>query len=166
MTNKIFEKLIRHLRRRFGTVLLRAGNMKEDMKPWENRQYMIGVAADQSPSNPQNSYWQYFLNRPAGFIKKPWEKARELNEPIVYLKIYRPRRGYYHFELTLLEMQPALLSEAELAIKYKKLLEADINRMPDNYLWSHRRWKLPWKEAYNHLWIDEKPLPGTTLAES
>ena len=159
ISSPIFERLIHYLRCRFGTVMLKAGKMNEEMEAWDGRQYLIGLGADQSPSNPQFAYWMYFMNRPTGFIQKPWKKARELNDPIVYMRIHRGKRGYYHFEILLFEMEPARFSEAELAIKYKNMLEADIRSNPDNYLWSHRRWKLKWKEEYAHLWIDEKPMP-------
>lgn len=159
ITSKAFEKVIFYMRSRFGAVMLKAGNMKNEMETWKDAQYLILLGADQSPANPSNAHWLYFMNRPTGFVQKPWEKARLLNYPTVYIRVKRLKRGYYHFEAELFEMEPALLSEEALAFKYKNMLEADILTYPDNYLWTHRRWKHVWKNDYQHLWIDKELMP-------
>jgi KDO2-lipid IV(A) lauroyltransferase len=159
LSNPAMERLILYMRQRFGAVFLKAGNMKNEMESWNNRQYVLGLVADQSPGSPVDANWAYFMNRPAGFVKRPWQKARLLNTPTVYLKVSKRKRGHYHFEAVLFENEPALLSEEALALKYKTMLEADIRANPEIYLWTHRRWKLPWKSDYQKLWIDEKPSP-------
>ena len=160
LANQVFERIIFYMRSRFGSKMLKAGKMKLEMEAWKDRQYLIVLGADQSPASPLHAHWLYFMNRPAGFVQRPWQKARELNQPTVYLRVSKLKRGYYHFEAELFEMEPALLSEEALALKYKNMLEADILKYPDNYLWTHRRWKLGWKKEYSHLWIDEKQPPG------
>lgn len=153
--SRVLNRLIRHLRSRFGTILLEAGQVKKDMEGWNNKLYIIGIAADQSPSNTLEAFWLHFMHQPSGFIKKPWEKIIELKHAVVYMKMSRTKRGHYYFEAVNMLQESPVTSAAELVIRYRDLLEADIHKNPDNYLWTHRRWKKKWKDEYSKLWIDK-----------
>jgi KDO2-lipid IV(A) lauroyltransferase len=164
INNPIFSRLIRHLRSRFGTILLKAGNVKMEMEGWEGKPYILGVAADQSPSNTLEAYWLNFMNQPSGFIKKPWTKVKALGHAAIYMKMKRVKRGYYRFEAVPIVDDVSKFSEQELVLRYRDLLEDDIYNNPDNYLWTHRRWKKKWKKEYRSLWIDKVPLPAAVEA--
>lgn len=159
ISSKLISRLVYHLRSRFGTVLIKAGNAKKEMEGWEGKPYMLGLAADQSPSNTLEAYWLEFMNQPSGFIKKPWEKVKTLGHAAVYMKMIRVKRGFYRFEVVPIVKDPSKFSETELVRSYRDLLEADIIKNPDNYLWTHRRWKKSWKKDYRNLWVDREPAP-------
>ena len=72
----------------------------------------------------------------------------------------RLKRGYYRFSIFPLTPAPGILTEKELVLLYRDKLEEDIRNNPDNYLWTHRRWKKEWKEEYRELWIDHQPAPA------
>jgi KDO2-lipid IV(A) lauroyltransferase len=156
INSALLNRLICHLRSRFGTILLKAGNVKKDMEGWDGKPYIIGIAADQSPSNPHEVFWLNFMSQRSGFIKKPWQKVKALNHAVVYMKMLRVKRGFYHFDVSLVSDDVSLISAEHLVLKYRDLLEADINNSPDNYLWTHRRWKNEWREEYRDLWIDKR----------
>jgi KDO2-lipid IV(A) lauroyltransferase len=41
-----------------------------------------------------------------------------------------------------------------------KKVESSIKERPDNYLWTHRRWKHQWSSEYINRWADqEKSAP-------
>jgi KDO2-lipid IV(A) lauroyltransferase len=159
ISNAIMERLLLKLRSRFGIVMLKAGNMKIEMEAWKDRQYLLALGADQSPGHPESAVWLSYMNRPTGFVKSPWKQACLLNHPTIFYTITRKKRGYYHFEAELFEAEPARFTEAEMAQKYARRMEEEIKRTPDNYLWTHRRWKHEWKPEYAALWVDEKPMP-------
>jgi Kdo2-lipid IVA lauroyltransferase/acyltransferase len=159
LANAPMEKLMLHLRSRFGSVMLRAGYMKEDMKPWLNKQYSIGLGADQSPGNYSNAYWLNFLNGPTAFVPGPWERTCKLNQPAIFVKISKRKRGYYRFEASLLADNPASMEPGALVCKYAEAIEAAIQESPSLYLWSHKRWKRPWLPEYAHRWVGHTPLP-------
>ncbi|HSK13412.1 MAG TPA: hypothetical protein VK907_09365 [Phnomibacter sp.] len=159
VSNKVMDRIVFDLRSRFGMVLLRAGRMQEEMKPWHEKQYLMVVGADQSPSDPSNAYWLNFCNRPTGFIRGPWQRAVKDAQPYAFFHIQKLRRGYYKFSMEAFEEQPRGKDPATLAMKYAKMLEADIKANPDLYLWSHKRWKKPWKAEYIPLWVDGTPPP-------
>jgi Kdo2-lipid IVA lauroyltransferase/acyltransferase len=156
ITNKILDRLFRHLRSKSGTVLLPATDMRKAMLPWRNRQYCIGLVADQAPSAPEKSFWLNFFGKPTGFVSGPETGARTANIPVVFASIEKPRRGYYKVVFTLAEEQPADIQRGDLTLRYARYLEEVIRRQPDMWLWSHRRWKREWQEEYEHLWLGEK----------
>lgn len=148
LTNKTFDRLLLHLRRRFGSVLLPFNNMRRSMLPYRHKQYALALIADQSPPGPDKSYWPDFFKTPTAFLQGPEKGARLGNMPVVYVALSKPRRGHYHLEASLLTENAGLLAEGELTRKYVQALEANIGLRPALYLWSHNRWKHGWKEEY------------------
>lgn len=155
ITNQVFEKLFYKLRTRSGNVFLPANNMKEVIKPYLQSQYLLGLVADQNPSNPQSSYWLNFFGRPTPFVSGPEKGARASNMPVVFASMVKPKRGHYHATLTLGALDPSLLEEGVITRNYVRYLETVIRQNPDMWLWSHRRWKHAWKDEYAEKWVDE-----------
>jgi KDO2-lipid IV(A) lauroyltransferase len=159
ITNKIIDRLFLYLRQRFGAVMLPYNDMTRAMLPYRRIQYLLALVADQNPHNPRKSYWLNFLGQPTAFVQGPEKGARLGNIPVVNLSFSRPRRGHYHLQTDLVDMNPATGSEGELTRKYVALLEENIRLHPELYLWSHKRWKHNWSEAYEKLWIDKNGKP-------
>jgi KDO2-lipid IV(A) lauroyltransferase len=151
MANKNFERLFLKLRSRFGTVMLRATHMREDFLPYRNTQYLLGLAADQSPGDPSNAWWLNFFGRPTAFVKGPAKNAIIGDTIIVFCFIHKKRRGYYEAVFSLAEENPKAFTEKELTERFVKYLEGVIRQYPDMWLWSHRRWKHEWKEGYGEV---------------
>ena len=70
-SSKIMNRLLIYIRSRWGNPQLPATDMAKAIIPWRKKQYLLGLGADQNPSNPRNSYWLYFLGRPTPFLKGP-----------------------------------------------------------------------------------------------
>ncbi|HEY4209301.1 MAG TPA: lysophospholipid acyltransferase family protein [Puia sp.] len=157
--NKVFERLFLHLRRRTGTILLPATRMQRSIIPYRNTQYLLTLVADQAPGSPDQSYWLNFFGHPTPFVRGPERGARIADIPAVFVRFYKSSRGRYRVSLTTLSDHPAELPEGELTRRYCRLLEDAIRQSPDLWLWSHRRWKIPWKDEYRDLWIDLTPPP-------
>lgn len=158
ISNKMLEKLFYRIRTRNGNVFLPASQMKEAILPYQDRQYLLGLVADQSPGSMHNAYWVEFLGRPTPFASGPERGARSGQLPVVFASIEKPRRGHYHARIKLACMDASALPEGELTRRYVRYLESVIRERPDMWLWSHRRWKHQWKEEYAGNWIDT----GTT----
>jgi len=151
IANKHFERLFLRLRSRFGSIMLRATKMKEDFLPYRNTQYLLGLAADQSPGDPTNAWWFNFFGRPTPFVKGPAKNAIIGDTIIVYCFIHKARRGYYEGVFSDVEKNPKDFTEKELTEKFVNYLEDVIRQYPDMWLWSHRRWKWEWKEGYGEV---------------
>jgi len=152
--NKVFERLLLHLRGRTGTILLPATRLQRSILPYRNTRYLLTLVADQAPGNPDQSYWLNFFGRPSSFVRGPERGARAGDIPAVFVRFYKTSRGYYRVFLTTIADHPAQLPEGELTRRYRSLLEEAIRQDPDLWLWSHKRWKASWKEEFRQLWID------------
>jgi Kdo2-lipid IVA lauroyltransferase/acyltransferase len=146
--NKIFDQLFLKLRSVTGVVMLPATRIRSAILPWRNTQYVLGLVADQSPAEATNAFWVSFFGRPTAFLRAPENGARVGNLPVIFCYFIKKKRGHYQGFFELSEEAPAALPKGELTRRYAQYLENFIRDHPDMYLWSHRRWKLVWKEEY------------------
>jgi len=154
ITNKAIDKIFRNVRLKHGTVLINALNYRKDMLGIYKKQHALAIVADQSPAHPSAGYWLNFFTKPAPFLYTPEKSAQRSNLPVGFASFKKVKRGYYRFETTIVTMNPASLKKGELTKMYRDFLEKQIREQPDNYLWSHRRWKLELTKEYEKLWID------------
>jgi KDO2-lipid IV(A) lauroyltransferase len=165
ISNKVLDKIFYDLRSKRGTILVCAQEFKQRDSCLFNQQYSLGLAADQNPGIPQHSPWMYFFSKPAPFVSGPEKGARNNNTAVVFVKFVKLKRGYYKFEPTIITEEGASLKDGELTLLYRDFLEATIRDQPDNYLWSHRRWKWDWKPEYEERWIDTRKQPMELVAD-
>ena len=149
--NKLFNKLFHKIRSKHGSHLIATSNMRHDMHPHRNTQYLIGLIADQSPHNLSKVYWVNFFDIPTAFLKGPEKAARQNNFPVVFCHFTKVKRGYYHGYAELATLHPANMVEGELTQIYAQYLERVMSEQPDMWLWSHRRWKHKWKPEYGDV---------------
>lgn len=161
--NKIFEKIFYDFRGQFGTILISAPDFKNKMHDVFKKQYLLALAADQNPGSPGSAHWLHFFGRPTPFITGPEKGAIKNNSAVVYIGFKKIKRGYYHFETTLLCEQSAATNTGELTVLYRDILEKTIRQDPANYLWSHKRFKYNYTKEFEKLWIDKVPNPGSTI---
>lgn len=160
--NASIDRLFYNLRSKFGTVLVSAGEFRSRMHKIFNQQYSLALAADQNPWNPQNSYWLYFFSKPAPFVTGPDTGARKNKSALVFVKFIKTKRGHYQFKPTIIVEDASIMKPGEITHLYRDYLEYTIREHPDNYLWSHRRWKIDYKEEYRKNWIDQVAPPAET----
>jgi KDO2-lipid IV(A) lauroyltransferase len=141
LSNKHIDKFVRRSRSKFGTTL---ASIKETTSTFENYRNIPTVflmAADQSPSNHGKAIWVNFLGIETAFLHGPEKHAMLNNYPVFYIDVERVKRGFYTCELSLLADNPQSLLEGEITRRYAAKIESIIRKKPENWLWSHRRWK-------------------------
>lgn len=151
ITSKPLDRLFKKLRTKTGAVLLPATKMSKAILPYRDKQYMLGLIADQNPGEPARAYWLNFFGRPTPFVKGPEKGARTNNAAVVFLHFTKNKRGYYEGHLELATANPNELPERALTKIYIEYLEKVIRANPDMWLWSHRRWKYDWKPGYGKV---------------
>jgi KDO2-lipid IV(A) lauroyltransferase len=67
--------------------------------------------------------------------------ALKIRYPIVYITIRRVKRGYYKVFAERIELSSEHQKTGMITEIHTRKLEADIRSQPDNWLWTHRRWK-------------------------
>ncbi|MCF6170983.1 MAG: lysophospholipid acyltransferase family protein [Bacteroidales bacterium] len=142
LSNKYVDRFVRRNRSRTGAFL---GSIYKTARIFEDRKDKVTayiLASDQSPSNAKRSVWVQFLGRETAFLHGPEIYARKYNYPVVFVDIQRVRRGFYTMFFTILSDKPNEMKPGEITALYAKKLEEIIRQKPENWLWSHRRWKL------------------------
>lgn len=161
--NEAVNRIIYKMRSRRGTILVAAHEYISKRHSVFSGQYAIGLAADQNPGKVGEAYWINFFNRPTPFITGPDKGARKSGVAVVFVKFIKVKRGYYRFEPTVITEEGANLKEYELLLKYRDFLEQTIRENPDNYLWSHNRFRWTYHEKAN--WVDKAPAPAEAATE-
>jgi Kdo2-lipid IVA lauroyltransferase/acyltransferase len=109
----------------------------------KNKEYctLTIIAGDQTPTKSEIEYWTTFLNQDTPVFIGTEKIAKALNMAVVFCNIQRIKRGYYSYEFSLLTDDPKNTTENEITEMHVRALEKIILEHPDNWLWSHRRWK-------------------------
>jgi len=140
LENKHYNNLIIGMRTRFGTKLIEMKNTFRDMVSTKNEINATAFIADQTPP-PENAFWTTFLNQDTPVFKGTELIARKLNYPIVFINVKKIKRGYYEvFAETICE-NPSVTSDGEISKLHTEKLEEEIRKIPETWLWTHRRWK-------------------------
>src|SRR5690606_16759517 len=114
------------------------------------------------PGIPTKGSWMYFFSKAAPFVNGPDKGARMPNTAVVFVNFVKVKRGFYQFVANVIESKADDFEPNEVTLRYRDFLEQTIRDQPDNYLWSHKRWKYDWKPEYADLWIDHQTMPTST----
>ena len=151
--NKIFEKLLLKLRSRYGTILLATVDFKARIRQITSRHYCMYLLANRNPL-PHNSIWIIFFGKQVPFIQDAHKSAIKNNAAVIFINLKKIKRGYYSFVSEVVTENPAEYTVPELIKKYRNFLEKIIRNQPENYLWSHRRWKYDFKENFEKYGVE------------
>ncbi len=136
------ERWMRSLRSRFGAELVPAkellGSLLRRRDPRAN-----AMVADQAPVSSDFKHWTGFLGQATAFYMGPEKIAHATRFAVVFAGMRRIARGRY--EVVCEELAPAGERSAagELTERYARAVERQVRAAPADWLWSHRRWKLP-----------------------
>ncbi|PWJ58317.1 KDO2-lipid IV(A) lauroyltransferase [Dyadobacter jejuensis] len=142
LANQTMDRWLYELRSRFGSEMIPMRQAMIQATAPREKPFLFFLVNDQSP-NPNKAYWTQFLNQETGVFRGVENIARLLNAPVLYCAIMRKpkKRGYYDIKVEEITENPQELEQNAIIEKQIKLLERDIKTQPDNWLWSHKRWK-------------------------
>lgn len=144
LSNLWIDRFARWSRARYGTTLASIKETSLNFERFKDCPSIFLMAADQSPSKISQSHWVRFLGRDTAFLHGPEKHARLNNIPVMFIDVQRVKRGYYTVEISMLAKDPGQLKDGEITWLYAQKLESVILAKPENWLWSHRRWKHKW----------------------
>ena len=139
--NKYIDDYIKASREAFNTYFWSTSQASKAFKTYQDKQATYVLIADQSPSNPKRAHWIPFLNQDTAVLRGPSYYAIKHNIPLLFIESQRVKRGYYTMNVTTLTETPQEYSPEELTSLYVKKLEDTILENPEQWLWSHKRWK-------------------------
>ena len=142
LSNKVMDQLFFDLRGQYGGVNIKMRDTFRRILQLrkENKNYTIGFISDQQPKWNAIHHFIPFLNHDTAVFIGAEHIARKVDAFMMYGRMSRPKRGYYHLDIIPMEDHPATLPENTLTDRYFQLLEADIREHPEMWLWSHKRW--------------------------
>ncbi|TDE18431.1 lysophospholipid acyltransferase family protein [Dyadobacter psychrotolerans] len=142
LANNAFEDWFKKLRTQFGTEMVPMKDAFVKAVTPRDKPFIYILINDQSPI-PEKAYWTKFLNQETGVFRGVELIARRLNAPVLYMGVLRNewKRGFYRFYFELITESPKDEPKNVILERQINYLEKDILKQPDNWLWSHRRWK-------------------------
>ena len=142
ISNKYFDAFMNGLRNRFikDSIIYMRDTLRVMVKRKDQTSLYV-FAADQTPSPVENAYWTEFLNQDTPFYTGIEKLARSLDLGVIFIDLYREKRGHYAGEISLITESAKKTKEHEITDAYIQKLEEAIRKRPHNWLWSHRRWK-------------------------
>lgn len=138
--SKAVERVVNDYRLKYGTELIPANDLKAMMTDPE-KPSMTVFLADQNPSDRRRAYWTNFFGREVPFHKGLEILARRKGHAVVFDEMVRVKRGHYKSISKLAFVDGSQTAEGEITEAYVRFLEDSISRQPENWLWSHNRWK-------------------------
>lgn len=141
LSNKYIDNFIKRTRAENGTLLKSINKTSETFESLKNQTCIFLLVADQSPSSTKKAIWVDFLNQDTACLHGPEKYAADYNYPVVYLDIQRVKRGFYELTAEKLIEKPESVEKNMVTKLYMNKLEQVIRKKPEDWLWSHKRWK-------------------------
>lgn len=137
------DRFFLRLRARFGGESV---PMKDTLRRLLTMQHMgqrtvVGFIADQSPRWEAMHHWTRFLHHDTSFFIGAERIGQKTDALIFYVRVTRPRRGYYRCRVEPISWNPREEAEYAITNRYASLLEEQIRQEPYLWLWTHNRWK-------------------------
>lgn len=160
LENSIADEIFLRLRSRFKANSVAMADTLRTLAGWrrDGLATVTGYISDQVPGYPSAHYWTEFLRHDTPVFSGAERLSRAMHAAVFYVDMRRDKRGYY--TATFVEMSPDASAEPEFLLteRYFRMLELTIERAPEFWLWSHRRWKRT-REGFR------REYPGKAIAE-
>lgn len=136
------ERLMRALRSQFGAELVPAKELLASLLRRRDAR-VIAMVADQAPVSSDFKHWTRFLEQPTAFYMGPEKIAQATRFAVVFAGMRRLSRGHYEVVCELLASQGERAAAGEITERYARAVEQQVRAAPADWMWLHRRWKLP-----------------------
>ena len=145
LNNRFFEGFVRRLRTRLGADAVPMLATLRYLVAHRGEGRILSLLTDQAAGPEDKPYWTNFLHQDTSFYTSSDRLAAQFDCAVVFIGIRRVRRG--HYEVTFSELPDGRAAKAAppgtfpVTEAFARHLEADMRASPEQYLWTHRRWK-------------------------
>lgn len=139
--NPYFASLMQEIRSRWNTTQVEAGQTVRTLLHWaaQGETFLCGFITDQRLEGIKD--WTIFLQQPTSVTPGAEELAKKVGAQLVYLDVEKPQRGHYRLTFRELDVpQEYSRRPYPLSLTFFHMLEQNIRRQPELWLWSHNRW--------------------------
>ena len=141
--NKYFNELAKKIRRKFKAQLIGTKSTIPVMRQNEREgiKGFYGFISDQSPKRQSIIYYGNFFG-----VETPMQVggeilAKKLDMNVMFARVEKTGRGYYQCTFVPLPGNPKDYPNFEVTDWFMNLLEQQIRETPEDYLWTHKRFK-------------------------
>ena len=143
LENSYFDRLMKKMRDQYGAESITMANTLRRILQVtkENKKYVIGFIADQVPTWQSIKHWVNFLHRDTPVFTGTEKIAQRTGASLFFVRMERVKRGYYTAHFELFAEDASKMPEFEPTNLYYRILEEQIRKTPELWLWTHNRWK-------------------------
>ena len=140
--NPVFEQLMLYLRTKDVPLeMVESNSALRRLTQLRDSCNAVLMVADQTPHGLASDYWTEFLHQDTCWFTGLERIAKMLDYAVVFVAMKRTGRGRYEVTFELIADQPKETEKGYIMEQYVRCVERFIQDQPDNWLWSHRRWK-------------------------
>ena len=140
--NPMFERLMLYMRTKDCNLeMVESNSVLRRLAQVRDSQNAVLMMADQTSHGLATDYWTEFLHQDTCWFTGIERIAKKLDYAIVFVDMTRKGRGRYEISFELVTDSPTETETGEIMERYVRCVERFIEANPDNWLWSHRRWK-------------------------
>jgi len=140
LSNKSVDALMLKARTRFGANIIPMSAFGKTVLQNKNKASLNLMLADQSPHKSKVDHYCNFLNQDTPVFLGPEKLMKAAGLELLFVEVHRVKRGYYEMKIVSLEEEVSN-EKGATTLLHVKHLEKLIQQNPENWLWSHRRWK-------------------------
>lgn len=141
LSNKSMDAFLNHARTRTGAATVAMDDLFRALRKSVPSAFVL--LSDQSPSSRKSAHWVSFFGQDTAALPGADVLGRKFNMPVLYYLIQRTgKRGFYEIRFSEICPNPSEVAEMDITRAYTSKLEADILQQPEQWLWSHKRWKM------------------------
>jgi KDO2-lipid IV(A) lauroyltransferase len=140
LSNGFFDQLMFRIRSRFKVDMWTIEDTLDKVRQNLDKHIAVGLLSDQNPSS-HSAKWLPFFGLDTPVYTGLELMAKRFDLAVVYVHWKRLGRGRYEFNSELITEHPKEEGKFEITRQYLSKLERDIKENPDNWLWTHNRWK-------------------------
>jgi KDO2-lipid IV(A) lauroyltransferase len=142
VNNSFWEEKVKTIRNRFNNQAVEAKEViRHILRNPNDGNSIYMFVADQTPHSSEVNFGINFLNQPTPAFIGYDKLSTRMDLVFVYCEMKKVKRGFYQVNYYRIFPDGEKFQEFEVVKKFHRLLENTINKRPDNWLWSHRRWK-------------------------
>lgn len=140
--NKTFDQYYKQIRSKTGIALEMSETFRTLYSYYrEGKKYSALFISDQRPWRDYLKHWVTFMNQDTPVLTGTERIAKKTNAAVVYTEITSVKRGYQRFRFELIARDANAMPEFEITHTFMQKLEQSIRKYPDQYFWTHKRWK-------------------------
>ena len=140
LNNKTINDIMLKARERFGANIVPMESFAKTVLKNKNRSTINLMLADQSPHKSKVDYYCTFLNQDTPVYLGPEKLLNAAKLEFLFVEVHRIKRGFYEMKIVPLN-DKSKEEKGSKTLLHVNHLEKIINDQPENWLWSHKRWK-------------------------